>query len=153
MIDVSIRRATQLDGRFIADSWLRSFQNAYRVKKIPAELYWRFHRDYIADLIRLSDVIVACDPEDPWTIHGYIVGCEQGEGTILCHFVYVKDQDRKRGIGTLLMQELCRYHPIRHLVWTHDTKQTAPYLKGLRAAGVVTEDTICMYNPYLGDKM
>lgn len=148
MADVSIRNATPQDGGFIADSWLRSYSSAYHVKKVPAEVYWRRHRDVIADLVSRSVVRVACDPADPWTIWGWVCGEVQG-GTIVLHYVYVKDVFRGYDIGTILVRELTGGRSVDNLLWTHDTKQTSWFLKGLVDAGVLHEDTETIYNPYL----
>lgn len=149
--DVSIRPAVAQDGRFIADSWIRSFQGAWRVKKVAPEVYWRQHRDLISRLLEAgARVLVACDPQDTWTVWGWACGYREGS-TFVVHYVYVKEAFRGPGLdlGTILFDALTDGGDFEQLVYTHDTRAAGGFLDGLRARGVVPLECPTIYNPYL----
>lgn len=146
----SIRRAMAADGRFLADSWLRSYQGSYHVKRVPPDLYFDRHRRVMARLIARSETLVAVDASDPLTIWGWICG-EPGEHAVV-HYVYVKDGFRKVpgfSLGSQLVRaflDLCPEH--RLISWTHDTRAAEPFLEGLVSQGIVDPDAIASYDPY-----
>lgn len=148
MSQVSMRRATPEDGRFVADSWLRSYKGAYHVKRVPAEVYWKQHRAVIAHAVDRSDVWIACDPHDPWTIWGWI--CAERDGSALVvHYVYVKDAFRGFRVGSHLVKALCDEAPTTHVFYTADTKGARHFLRGLEEFGALPERVEPVYNPYL----
>lgn len=147
MSQVSIRPATPEDGRFVADSWLRSFKGAYHVKHVPAEVYWRMHRAVVADIVDRSEVWIACDPHDPWTIWGWM--CAKREaGVVTVHYVYVKDAFRGFRVGSSLVQTFVEEAPVDFLFYSHHTKGTKHFLLGLKEAGALPEGLEPVYNPY-----
>jgi hypothetical protein len=159
-MEVAMRRASTADGRFIADSWLRSYQPSRRCKGIPSDIYWANHRRVVSGLLDRADTWVACDPTDPWTIWGWICGAWEGQALVL-HYVYVKDAFRGvpgLALGTRLIQQYLT--PGKDLtdpdssvlVWTHETGAVPPLLAHLTHKGILHEEVPAFYNPYPADK-
>ena len=146
--EVRLRLATQEDGKFIADSWLRSFKTANHVKRVPADLYWREHRLVISRLVDRSDVWIACDSLDPWTIWGWCC-VERINGVVVLHYLYVKDALRGLRIASQMVDHVLSVAPTDVLMWSHDTRPTKKLRASLEDRGIIGEDLICGYNPYL----
>lgn len=148
MSTIHVRPATPADGRFIADSWLNSYKGAYHVKRVPSQVYWAKHRRAIAALADRSEVWVASDPLDPWTIWGWC--CVEPEGSqLIVHFCYVKSALRGHRIASVLMRDVIARHDPDHIFWTHDTKQTRAFITGLHDGGYLDADIPLTYDPYL----
>lgn len=147
MSTVALRPATAEDGKFIASSWLNSFQSAYHVKRMSSETYYSNHRGLITSLVDRGVVTVACDPQDPWTIWGW--GCHEYRGSVLvAHYVYVKNAFRSLGVGSTLFSSFLRADT-DSVLWTHDTKVSRSFLKGLRESETLPASVSAEYNPYV----
>lgn len=141
-----VRKPTGQDLPFIKDSWLRSFERSYHVKRITPPVY-RYHHSKIADkLLARSQVLVATDPADPWIVWGWMAG--EWDGNVLClHYAYVKELARGCGVATKLYEALTEKHKPDAVCYTHDSPASSSFLKGLEKQGVL--DVPVLYNPYL----
>lgn len=148
MSAVSMRPATPEDGRFVADSWIRSYKGAYRNKRVPAEVYWKRQREVVANLVDRSDVWVACDPLNPWTVWGWICA-ERQANVLVVHYVYVKNPFRGFKVGSMLVKELVEERPTDAVFYTADTKSAKHFLLGLRENGALPTGVEPVYDPFL----
>lgn len=101
---VAVRDAEPGDEGFVYNSWLRSYRDAPAVNGTPSAVYYRYHHPLLEALLARPEVsvLVACDPSSPDRIHGWL--CSEPAGTVLvCHYAYVKQIWRRKGIGSLLL--------------------------------------------------
>ena len=120
--DVLIRPATLDDRSFIIDSWLRSYRNSEFGRRIPDDVWgtrWG-HAGFIEDALS-GWTDVACLGSDPAFLFGFsctgVVPAPpqvQDEFTDpdrkplpwpILHYVYVKRDFRRQGIGRLLVTD------------------------------------------------
>lgn len=92
-----LRGPTPEDLNFIYSSWLKSQRNNLEFKEMSNEDYYDTTKRIINSLINRSSISVACSPDDPKHLYGYIVF----EGDTV-HFLYVKFTYRKFGIARSL---------------------------------------------------
>ena len=111
-------RPLELGGRetgFVLDSWSRAVARdpIWRVEvgrrgvartPIPPSLSLYYHDIILKKILTNCTLLVACDPEDPDVIWGYVAFDGNGPSPVL-HFVYVKGAFRRMGIGTRLLSE------------------------------------------------
>ena len=109
-------RPLELGGRetgFVLDSWSRAVARdpIWRVEvgrrgvartPIPPSLSLYYHDIILKKILTNCTLLVACDPEDPDVIWGYVAFDTKDP---VLHFVYVKGAFRRMGIGTRLMEE------------------------------------------------
>lgn len=111
-------RPLELGGReagFVLDSWTRAVARdpIWRAEvgnrgvartPIPPSLSLYYHDIILKKILTNCTLLVACDPEDPDVIWGYVAFDGNGPSPVL-HFVYVKGAFRRMGIGTRLLNE------------------------------------------------
>jgi hypothetical protein len=126
-----IRNVSQDDLPFIFSTWLRSFRySSTFANEISKEVYYEFHTKVIDRILsRIPTIYIACDKTSPDTIFGYILG----EGEVL-HFIYVKKDFRKLGIGSTLLDTYGIPKYISHL-----TKSAKKFIEN---------NPTVRYNPY-----
>ena len=109
-------RPLELGGRetgFVLDSWSRAVARdpIWRVEvgrrgvartPIPPSLSLYYHDIILKKILTNCTLLVACDPEDPDVIWGYVAFDPKDP---VLHFVYVKGAFRRMGIGTRLLNE------------------------------------------------
>ena len=109
-------RPLELGGReagFVLDSWTRAVARdpIWRAEvgnrgvartPIPPSLSLYYHDIILKKILTNCTLLVACDPEDPDVIWGYVAFDPKDP---VLHFVYVKGAFRRMGIGTRLMEE------------------------------------------------
>jgi hypothetical protein len=92
-----LREMVEADRPFILSSWLKSYRNADTVVHVNNEDYYKGQADLINQLIDRSNVIIACDPEYPTSMFGYVIY----EDNVI-HYIYCKFSFRRHGVATLL---------------------------------------------------
>lgn len=147
-VTMQVRAAHNLDIPFLTDSWLKSFQGSYHVKKLPAWLYRQQHHKIVTQLLARSLVLVACDEAAPNVIWGWTCA-EMINDTLVVHYTYVKEAFRGFGIASKLIAELLAHETPEALVYTHDTKSANSFLDGLRGNGTLNPGLPTAYNFYL----
>ena len=93
--------------RFVLDSWCKTvaaeppwdFATPRHTPPLPHPLLIYEHDTILKKIIHKSTITLACDPDDPDTVWGYV--CCDGE---LLHFIYVKTAFRGFGIGGCLLR-------------------------------------------------
>lgn len=138
------RTITPRDLPFITNSWLES--NRKRAfKYLDKRVYFHWHHKLLEHLIPTSNVIVACDREDPDRIYGY--GVAQSDApTLLVHFVYVREGWRGVGIGSSILRAWIERWDPTALVWTHSSEAWESFVDHLRREGTSIPG---VFNPYL----
>lgn len=102
-LPLRVRPATDQDISFIFNSWLKSFRDSGVLSRsVPNTIYFQNHHKILQKILKRSQANIACNPQDPSQIYGYIVG-EYIEGIFILHYVYVKHSFRKMGIGKELL--------------------------------------------------
>lgn len=158
MLPVTVRLKTADDMNRVFSDWLRSYRNAPGMASIPNEVYFywahRILESYWAD--PTCTFLVACSPEDPRKIFGWLCGqrAESLAGDqVIVHYVYVPKLYRRMGLASRLLSTFDTRPLVmdtisgpmlggdmRPLVVTHRTDAGRELL---RSRGVV------VYNPFL----
>jgi hypothetical protein len=102
-IEFVSREVTEGDHNFIYSSYLKSFRRGHPMVWVPHALYFKPQASILARLLRQADVRVACFPEDPTEILGYIVYQHVPDALVL-HYVYTKLHGR--GVGLKLLRSV-----------------------------------------------
>lgn len=136
-LPASLRRASEDDIGFIFNSWLKSYRNSLFAKTISNTIYFSEHHKIIEKLAKTSEIIIACNPDDPNQIYGYACA-EKIDGIFTLHYIYVKQPFRRLGLANFMLTafDVDMSEPSIH---THQTK-----VSELLAAKFNT-----VYHPYL----
>jgi len=136
-LPANLRRADEKDISFIFNSWLKSYRNSLFAKSVSNTIYFSEHHKIVEKLAKTSEIIIACNPDDPEQIYGYACA-EKIDGIFCLHYIYVKQPFRRLGVGNFLLNAFDRdiSEPAVH---THQTK-----IAELLAAKFNT-----VYHPYL----
>ena len=94
-----IRPATEADMNFVINSWLKTQRDVGHHAYMSNPVYFGHYRDQVVAKLAASTTTIACEPEHPEHIFGYIV---RGDGCI--HMLYVKHDFRKLGIARQLVE-------------------------------------------------
>lgn len=104
---VRIRPATADDVAFILSAWLRSFRDAWPNCAMPPRVYYDHYHPLATEILQRDTVrgMVACRPDQPSRLYGYVVGEHAGDIPVL-HYIGVKRAYRGVGIATLLARAI-----------------------------------------------
>lgn len=105
--EIEIRPYMPDDQNYILSTWLRSYhEQSPFAKSMRTRIYFEYHEKVAKRILERSDaVIVACLPDDPGVILGYLVHeRDQKLGNIL-HFCFVKGAFRGEKISRLLFRQ------------------------------------------------
>ncbi len=83
----------------VKHSWVQEARHAAWSRGVSEDVYWPSQKRLVGALVRESEVRVACAPDEPDHLYGYIVSA--GE---LLHWVYVKSAFRNIGIAKGLFE-------------------------------------------------
>ena len=112
-MNILIRDIHEDDLAFIFSTWLlglRYGNEAY--KEIDKDVYFSNYKKVIDQLLKCSQVRVACLPDDPSVVLGYVVY----ESTRL-HWVFVKKAFRKLSIASqLLPKDITSYSHVTTMI-------------------------------------
>ncbi len=134
---VRLRNATEADVPFIFNSWLRCFRNSPPTMGCPNPVYFAQHHKLLEGLCKRATIVVASNDKDLGQIYGYLC-CEKIEGSLVVHFMYVKETFRELGIGRMLMETQG---------WTKETPIF--YTHRSRICNQLESSFLMVYNPYL----
>ena len=113
-LTLAIRAAVPGDEGFVTANWLKVHRATGDWPRLmSSRRYFEGHARAIQELIARSRTLVACNVELPDQAFGYVVHAGRW-----LHWVFVKDQWRRLGIGTRLLLRL----PPFELVATHWTR-------------------------------
>jgi hypothetical protein len=101
---ITIRLAVESDVALIYSSWLRSYWNATVCHQgIEYQAYQAGQRARIERLLQARTALVACSPEAPDTIMGWLSWGGAGvDHTWALNYVYVRHIYRRSGVARLL---------------------------------------------------
>ena len=99
---INLRSLATDDRSFLLHSWLRSYRNGPFTRLIPNNLYYEAYHSVLEGLLASADIFIACDPDSPRRIFGYLVTGFAGEAPVL-FYVYVKQAYRGFGIARQLL--------------------------------------------------
>lgn len=120
-LPTKLRLADKEDVGFIFNSWLKSYRNSLFAKPISNTVFFAEHHKVIEKLAKTSQILVACNKEDPAQIYGYACA-ERVDGVFVLHYIYVKQHFRRFGIGKLLLNSFDHNFEEEAAVYTHHTK-------------------------------
>lgn len=137
-MDYKIRGRIAGDIEFITSSMLNYYKQ-YSVfgKSLAKDVFMKNHSLQLNKVLKNAKLVVACDPEMPSNILGYIIA-EKNSGLDLVHFAFVKKDLRGKGIATRLMASVKTSN--RKCIYTHQTSEKKNFLDKFY------EETI--YSPY-----
>ena len=124
---------------FVLDSWCKTvvaespwdFSTPHHTPPLPHPLMIYETDTLLKKIIPHSTITLACDPDDPDTIWGYV--CFDGD---LLHFIYVKSAFRGFGIGGCLLRAAGL--PGSNVITSHRTQSLFVAFPGIRF----------LWNPY-----
>lgn len=94
-------RAYRGESAFVAATWLRSYQSAPFPRKVDSDDYYHAQARLVRKLIDRSTVLIAQHADLPDVYLGHVVG-ERDERGIVLHYLYVKGDYRRIGVGRAL---------------------------------------------------
>lgn len=103
-MNIIVRPYQPNDDALIYSTWTKNrwYSCGRREKPQPNKAQWfRDMIDMIKDIIGTGSVLIACSSEDPNLIAGYIASKDRKPV-----WIYVKENYRKQGIGTLLKKKV-----------------------------------------------
>ncbi len=100
-----LRKMTDTDEAFVYNSFLRSYHDHYPMKFIPDTLYFRPQTDIIDFLLDTAECLIACFPEDPDAIIGWILHQRVSDAEVI-HYMYIKTQHRHKGMAVDIVQKI-----------------------------------------------
>ena len=102
-IPVKIRDMEEDDIGFVYNTWLKSHRDGVPAKHITNDVYFAEHKKIIEKKLQLSNILMLCDKDDTSQLYGYIV-VEQPTDTVnIIHYIYIKYNFRKFGLGKHLL--------------------------------------------------
>ena len=91
------------DEGFIYNSWLKSHRSSAEVKRMDNDVYYDNHKQIIANILERPEtsVLLIVNETDEDHIYGYGVFEQLGDA-VICHYIYVKYNYRKFGLGNMV---------------------------------------------------
>lgn len=136
-VPISIRDVTQSDVNFIFNSWLKSFRAGRLASKVDNSVYYAEQHKVIEKLIANGTTHIACDPNEPGEIYGY-VNYQMIDGVFVMHYIYTKHTFRNMGIARQLLKHI-----------KHDFKTAACCSHLSPAAEKLHAKYNLVYHPYI----
>ena len=124
MLDVAIRPAVPDDMRLVWSATLKSLRERYPYRHAEPHAYNVAMTAELTALTARASVAVACDPDEPSTLFGFVIF----EPTAL-HYVYVKFAFRGYGVARELLTHACPTFGREPAVCTH-LPEPAPHEPG-----------------------
>lgn len=140
---ISFRTIRDSDRDFIFDSWLKEYRQSAFGRQIESDVYYPHQRKVVAHILTISEVLVACNPEDEDQIYGYAVHRSIGDVKILS-WLFVKGTYRGMGLGSVMWEKIGKADIVTHLSRQYNSRYDLIQCKFVSALpeGVV-------YNPFL----
>ncbi len=102
-LPIHIRGALPTDESIIYATWLNSLYCVEPFRRLPKDYFMAAHHALIQSLLTRSQVLIACDPNDPDQIYGYCV-CSLGDGVL--HWIFTKKDFRRFKVAQRLRDKL-----------------------------------------------
>lgn len=89
---------------FVSKSWLASFRSSDWAGPVPNNLFEQVYADAIRQLLeRGAQVLVACNPDAPDHVLGWICFERTRDDRPVVHYMYTKSLFRRRGVARSLL--------------------------------------------------
>jgi GNAT superfamily N-acetyltransferase len=122
-MSIALRPGAASDVDFVFSAWLRSFLKHRQKVLFPVQLtdaeYFKGHHRLIESVLGRANVLVACDPDDPNHLYGYLCFERPEERRLVLHWLYVKEARRGWRIGSRLVDAVRQ--PGDRVIATHWT--------------------------------
>lgn len=107
-----IRPAEMGDRGYIVQTWLESYRPSPWAQQLPDFGYWSHfgHVGLVEALMDRSHVLVACLPERPSWIYGWLAGDHDD-----LNYAFVRLEFRRQGIGRVLYEAMGKPKTITHV--------------------------------------
>ena len=108
----ALRPPVEADMNVVIHSWVQELRHSGLSRSVPDVVYFPEQRQLVMSLVRASQTVVACNPEDSNHVFGYACGIRGADmpgssvGGSVLHWLYVKSVYRKVGLGALLLEAL-----------------------------------------------
>lgn len=99
----SLRKSSGDDINFVAASWKQSFRKEY--PKLTKDEFFEVINPKVDKILDRSEIIIACDPEEPRVIYGYCV-FKVVDSIPVIHFAYVKQSLRRFGLLKGMLKQI-----------------------------------------------
>lgn len=111
---------------FVYKSWLGSYKNHADVT--PYSMYRKVYQHYLDRIMRRGEcaVILAVHPEHPEQIFGFV--CTEKSSPTL-HYIYVKEDYRRTGVGTDLLEYINEGNDSGEFAYTFNTSLGRKFLR------------------------
>ncbi len=120
----NIREAIPSDIPFIYNSWLKSFRfGNLDSRTMRTSVFYENYREVVDNILEQSQVVVACLPDEPSVILGYMVFHKS-----IIHYMFVKESFRRLGIATTLFKTHVGYG---HVTYTHITNEITKHVRSI----------------------
>ena len=134
-----IRKALPEDISFIYSSWLKSFRyGATANKLVRTDIFFTNYREVLDSILARSLTLVACLPDSPEVILGYMVYEED-----IIHYCFIKHSFRRLGIASRLLEQTGLKDS--EFKVTHRTNELSKILDSL----ILVKGLKLEYNPFL----
>lgn len=122
-VPVTLRAPGASDVPFITSAWHRSYRRGSVVRDVPDDVYHHHQQTLIQRLWRDRGVtwLLACHPRDTTFAYGFLCGEATDAGPVL-HYLYVKGDDRKFGVGGEMLDSFMAGQPRDRAFYTHRTR-------------------------------
>ena len=111
---------------FVYKSWLGSYKN--HAADIPYSIYRKVYQELLDRIMKRDgcSVILAVHPEHEDQIFGFAV---IERSTPALHYIYVKEDYRRKGVGTDLLEFINQGNNSGEFTFTHSTRLGRTFLK------------------------
>lgn len=116
-----LRAMIEDDERFIFTTWIKVFHEVPPINFCISSVYLPRQREVIGTLLETANVLVACQPEEPDSILGYIV-YEFVADILVVHWMHVKDPWRNQTLAKTILQSIYPEVGTYPIVCTHNFK-------------------------------
>ena len=119
---MNLRQANQNDFNFVANSYLKSYRHGPETKHLINDIYFDVYKERLNKMLDSGQVTVACSPEDPDQILGYLIhGLAHGKSVL--HYIYVKHTFRRLGVARALLAATIPEFGMRMTMCTHTARR------------------------------
>ena len=102
---VLVRPYSNGDEGIVVANWARQIRRLDPFSAMSPEAFRRHVHQVVVPLLSRAPTVMACCPEEPSQVYGFICGETSGDEQVL-HFLYVRSTWRRGGVATTLLRFL-----------------------------------------------
>ena len=118
-----LRDKTENDEALIYNSYLLSYKNNTDNRYVPNIIYYKHQAKILDYLLQNANTLVACFPEDPEEIMGWII-YENLTDNFMVHYIYIRGLHEGKGLATDIIKSLNPNN--KQLIQTHLVGKVGP---------------------------